>query len=482
MSLDFNEMVFRTVFAIGIGGSNHELNKTELEVIASDKRNVHIVQDFDALNSIYDKLKNNVCTGCNGTEIADIVFILDASESVKPDNFNKTLQFVNEMIDAFFIGPTNMQIAVLTFSTNVNNIFHLNNNTNKIAMKDAVNNSTYTNGYTYTNEAIKFAREFSFKPANGSRPNAAKIAIIVTDEKFYVLSTGNSTNQADTISEAEKLQNTNVIVFAIGVGNKIHQTELEAIASKPYNTFMFRVDDYSNLTTIIRTLATKICKETEKTNNGTVAPTAVKSSLSSNCAFEEEERFCDWSRRETDLINWVRHQGPTDIAGKTGPGTDVRRSSSGNFIFVDASNNTGRTAKLRSANFPLDNYCVSFNYHMYGKADSGGDGPGDHTGTLRLKLSVEGTRQEIWTRTGNQGNKWQYMACSIRTTKGINGTLFFELDAAVGKSYLSDMAVDNVSIQPGACAEENCYRQGKKTLYKRFVDYIGCFLFNSVLC
>ncbi|KAH3769203.1 hypothetical protein DPMN_170452 [Dreissena polymorpha] len=190
--------------------------------------------------------------GCNGTEIADIVFILDASESVKPDNFNKTLQFVNEMIDAFFIGPTNMQIAVLTFSTNVNNIFHLNNNTNKIAMKDAVNNSTYTNGYTYTNEAIKFAREFSFKPANGSRPNAAKIAIIVTD--------GNSTNQADTISEAEKLQNTNVIVFAIGVGNKIHQTELEAIASKPYNTFMFRVDDYSNLTTIIRTLATKICK------------------------------------------------------------------------------------------------------------------------------------------------------------------------------------------------------------------------------
>ncbi|KAH3769200.1 hypothetical protein DPMN_170448 [Dreissena polymorpha] len=54
---------FAQVFAIGIGGSNHELNKTELEVIASDKRNVHIVQDFDALNSIYDKLKNNVCTG-----------------------------------------------------------------------------------------------------------------------------------------------------------------------------------------------------------------------------------------------------------------------------------------------------------------------------------------------------------------------------------------------------------------------------------
>ena len=41
--------------------------------------------------------------------------------------------------------------------------------------------SRYTQGGTHTADAIRYARETAFTPQNGMRPNAAHIAIIVTD-------------------------------------------------------------------------------------------------------------------------------------------------------------------------------------------------------------------------------------------------------------------------------------------------------------
>ena len=39
----------------------------------------------------------------------------------------------------------------------------------------------YTSGTTHTSDALKYARETAFKTQNGMRPNAAKIAIVITD-------------------------------------------------------------------------------------------------------------------------------------------------------------------------------------------------------------------------------------------------------------------------------------------------------------
>lgn len=80
-------------------------------------------------------------TGCNGTEPADIVFILDASGSVGDVNFNKMLDFVNHMVDGFPIGPTETHVAMLTFDSKVYNQFHLNKYMNKNSIKNAVSNT-----------------------------------------------------------------------------------------------------------------------------------------------------------------------------------------------------------------------------------------------------------------------------------------------------------------------------------------------------
>ena len=45
----------------------------------------------------------------------------------------------------------------------------------------------YTSGSTHTSDALKYARETAFKTQNGMRPNAAKIAIVITDGKTIVV-------------------------------------------------------------------------------------------------------------------------------------------------------------------------------------------------------------------------------------------------------------------------------------------------------
>ncbi|KAH3775135.1 hypothetical protein DPMN_176532, partial [Dreissena polymorpha] len=197
-------------------------------------------------------IPTTLASGCNGTEPADIVFILDASGSVGAPSFNKMLQFVNKMIDGFPIGAADTHIGVVTFDTKVYNQFHLNKFTDKAAIQAAVTAITYTGQTTHTDEAIKYARETSFSAANGMRGNAAKIAIIVTD--------GQSNNPAATASEAALLRQQGVTVFAIGVGTGIGTAELNAMATDPDASHVFQVDNFSNLDTIKGTLSKKTCE------------------------------------------------------------------------------------------------------------------------------------------------------------------------------------------------------------------------------
>lgn len=71
---------------------------------------------------------------------------------------------------------------------------------------------------------------------------------------------GQSNNPAATASEAAKLRAQGVTVFSIGVGSGIQDTELNAMATDPDNTHVFRVTDFSSLNTIKGTLSQKTCE------------------------------------------------------------------------------------------------------------------------------------------------------------------------------------------------------------------------------
>ena len=64
-------------------------------------------------------------------DLADIVFLLDASRSVTLQNFRTALEFVKRVVEQLEIGPNDVQIGVLTFADKVSPQFYLNKYSDK---------------------------------------------------------------------------------------------------------------------------------------------------------------------------------------------------------------------------------------------------------------------------------------------------------------------------------------------------------------
>ena len=78
----------------------------------------------------------------------------------------------------------------------------------------------------------------------------ADILIVVTD--------GHSGDRHATETSAQSLHNTNINVFAIGIGGNIDNSELEIIASKTEN--VYNVDNFDLLKTIHANLTETTCE------------------------------------------------------------------------------------------------------------------------------------------------------------------------------------------------------------------------------
>ncbi|XP_071091672.1 uncharacterized protein [Haliotis cracherodii] len=194
---------------------------------------------------------STVAPGC-GLQPADIVFIVDSSGSVGSANFQKMLTFIETMVQGFDIGPQGVQIGMITFDSKTYLQFHLNKYASKSDIIKAIKATKYTRGNTYTHLALQYARQTSFTAANGARPNAAKIAIVITD--------GQSNIPTSTKTEAQKLKDAGVTVFSIGVGSGARQTELQAMATDPDSQHVFIVTNFDALKLIKSQLQQKACE------------------------------------------------------------------------------------------------------------------------------------------------------------------------------------------------------------------------------
>ena len=81
------------------------------------------------------------------------MFVLDASESEKEENFNKQKNFVYNFAKRFQIGAHNIQFSSVTFSMGVRNDFYLNTFHNRHGVLDAISKLQVCdvfNGYPIT--------------------------------------------------------------------------------------------------------------------------------------------------------------------------------------------------------------------------------------------------------------------------------------------------------------------------------------------
>jgi PKD repeat protein/photosystem II stability/assembly factor-like uncharacterized protein len=146
-------------------------------------------------------------------------------------------------------------------------------------------------------------------------------------------------------------------------------------------------------------------------------------------------------------------------SSNTGPGVDYNPgTSSGKYIYTEASSCSGRTAVLMSPCIDLTGSVapeLNFAYHM-----SGGN-----MGTLHLDIMVEGAWQEnvITPISGDQGLLWKTATVSLSEYMG--EMINLRLRAITGDGYQSDVAIDDISIvDDGNCMVTNTADSGPGSL------------------
>lgn len=192
-------------------------------------------------------------------DLVDIVFVLDSSGSIKPPNWKRLLSFTKNVTDNFRIGPQYTRVGVVVYGNKAKPVFHLNKYSDKKLLGDAILGIRYLDQNTNTSGGIRVMHQDMFTAANGDRPNAPNIAIVVTD--------GESTFDKNlTIPEANKARDKNIIIIAIGIGEKISEDELQGIGNKPAKDFVFKaefdtLDTLKNL--VVQTACTAVsdCRE-----------------------------------------------------------------------------------------------------------------------------------------------------------------------------------------------------------------------------
>lgn len=155
-----------------------------------------------------------------------------------------------------------------------------------------------------------------------------------------------------------------------------------------------------------------------------------------------------WDQSQSDNFNWKVHKGqtpskkqPDDWWNATGPSSDV--SGSGHYIYAEATNNApSKKAIILSPIFDisgLKNGELTFSYHMFCKEDYG------NMGTLSLNIYIDDEcHKNIIKVTGSKGDAWKEKRVDLSSFSGHE--LRLEFIATTGKSFASDIALDEITV------------------------------------
>ncbi|KAL2081427.1 hypothetical protein ACEWY4_023280 [Coilia grayii] len=188
----------------------------------------------------------------------ELVFVIDSSESVGPENFEIIKDFVTALVDRVTVGRNATRIGMVLYSLDVSLEFNLARYTTKQDVKQAIRKMRYMGEGTYSGTAIRKATQEAFY---SSRNGVSKVAIVITD------------GQADkrepvkldiAVREAHAA---NIEMYALGIVNRTDPTqaeflrELNLIASDPDSEHMYLIDDFNTLPALESKLVSQFCED-----------------------------------------------------------------------------------------------------------------------------------------------------------------------------------------------------------------------------
>lgn len=183
--------------------------------------------------------------GCNETAQADVVLLVDSSNSIGEKDFAEVRKFLHAVVDKFNLQKDKVRLGLVQFSDQPYPEFLLGDYVDKKDLHQKLDNLIYRKGGTNTGQALTFVHENYF---NLARDNVPRIAIVITDGE-----------SRDPVEEpAQKLRNQGVSIFIIKVG-KGNISKLRAISNSPHEEFLFSIDSYQELQGLQESLRNKVC-------------------------------------------------------------------------------------------------------------------------------------------------------------------------------------------------------------------------------
>uniref|UniRef100_A0A8D2B9H9 VWFA domain-containing protein n=1 Tax=Sciurus vulgaris TaxID=55149 RepID=A0A8D2B9H9_SCIVU len=228
------------IYAIGV----RDADITELQEIAKDK--VFFVYEFDSLKAIQQEVVQDICSSetCKNRK-ADIIFLIDGSESISPKDFKKMKEFMERMVNQSNISAEEIQIGLLQFSSTPQEEFRLSQYSSKVDIRRAILAVQQMNDGTRTGKALNFTLPF-FDSSKGGRPSVLQYLIVITD----------GVSQDNVAIPAKALRDRNIIIFAIGVG-EAKSSELLEITNDKDN--IYYEGKFESLQSLEKNILYKVC-------------------------------------------------------------------------------------------------------------------------------------------------------------------------------------------------------------------------------
>ncbi|XP_034862670.1 collagen alpha-3(VI) chain isoform X3 [Mirounga leonina] len=174
------------------------------------------------------------------SDAADIVFLIDTSDSIEPDDVAHIRDFIIKIVRRLNIGPNKVRIGVAQFSNEVFPEFFLKTHKSQAAVLDALRRLRFRGGSPLNaGKALEFVARNLFVKSAGSRIEDGV-------PQHLVLFLGGKSQ--DDISRFSQVISSSGIV-SLGVGDRnIDRTELQTITNDP--RLIFTVREFRELPSI----------------------------------------------------------------------------------------------------------------------------------------------------------------------------------------------------------------------------------------
>ena len=233
---------------------------------------------------------------CNRS--VDLVFFLDKSGSVGSDNFDKSLDFVKNIIKTFsdekLRGTGGTRFGLSTFSSRqlYKSHFYLSSYTNQTSYLSAVDRVPYRQGFTFLGDALQRILTDQFNETRGLRPEVdglPRILIVLTDGKSN-----------DRVSiPAQNVRDENIVIYGIGIANY----NLDQFKKIPFSeSHVYTLSIFYDLEKFISTITSSTCYEPR--------PVSLNETIITNVVKDEYQYFTYNVKPSSNLVirvNDLRH-------------------------------------------------------------------------------------------------------------------------------------------------------------------------------